>query len=157
MVDIQTLSIAVAAVSVVAGVIYYSFRLRNLVKTRQTDLVIRLYSHFGDVGYQQIWTKFITTDFKDYTHARALSTKVGREQFFTLVVVGNFFEGIGVLLHRKLLDVGTVSDLLPVTMTWEKLKPIAERVRKEVNSPHFFEWFEYLYNEIQKREQRLQH
>ena len=42
MVDIQTLSIAIASVSVVVGIIYYSFQIRNQTKARQTDLVMRL-------------------------------------------------------------------------------------------------------------------
>jgi len=45
MVDIQTISIVIAATSVVAGAIYYTFQVRHLVKTRQTDLVIRLHAN----------------------------------------------------------------------------------------------------------------
>ncbi len=46
MVDIQTVSIAVASASVVAGIIYYSLQIRNQTRARQTDLIIRLYSLF---------------------------------------------------------------------------------------------------------------
>jgi hypothetical protein len=38
---------------------------------------------------------------------------------------------------------------------WEKLKPITEGMRKHYNLPELFKWFEYLYEETQKREQRL--
>jgi len=69
-------------------------------------------------------------------------------------MVANFFEGAGVLLHRKLADIGTIADLLPVEMTWEKMKPIVEGMRKQFNEPRFYEWFEYLYNEMKKREQQ---
>lgn len=53
MVDVQTISVAIASASVVAGVIYYSLQVRhqNLQiqqqnKMRQTDLVIRLLLSF---------------------------------------------------------------------------------------------------------------
>ena len=47
MIDISSVSVVVAAASVVAGVIYYSFQLRNQTKMRQTDLVMRLYSTYS--------------------------------------------------------------------------------------------------------------
>ncbi|NIO38531.1 hypothetical protein GTO27_12665, partial [Candidatus Bathyarchaeota archaeon] len=71
--------------------------------------------------------------------------------------LGIFFEGIGVLLRRKLIDIELVDDLFtaPVKLTWEKVKPIAEELRKR-GLLTAWEWFEYLYNELQKREQALQ-
>jgi hypothetical protein len=72
--------------------------------------------------------------------------------------IGWFFEGVGVLLHKKLIDIALVDDLFssPIKISWEKLKPIAEGERKLRNRPQIWEWWEYLYNEMQKREQKLQ-
>jgi len=39
---------------------------------------------------------------------------------------------------------------------WEKSKPVFEGARKQYDQPKWAECFEYLYNEMQKREQRLQ-
>jgi hypothetical protein len=36
------------------------------------------------------------------------------------------------------------------------MKPLADGMRKEYHNPGFFEWFEYLYDEMKKREQKLQ-
>ena len=47
-------------------------------------------------------------------------------------------------------------DLFPIEIMWEKLKPLVEGMRKQTNVPGYFEWFEYLYNEIKKRQQKLQ-
>jgi len=47
MVDIQTVSIAIASASVVAAGIYYVFHLRNQTRARHTELVMRLFSIFG--------------------------------------------------------------------------------------------------------------
>lgn len=44
MIDIQTISIAIASASVVIGMIYYIFQIRHQTKVRQTDLIMRLYS-----------------------------------------------------------------------------------------------------------------
>lgn len=41
-------------------------------------------------------------------------------------------------------------------MTWKKLKPIVEEIRKQWNEPRIYEMFEYAYNELQKRWQGQQ-
>ena len=72
--------------------------------------------------------------------------------------VGVFFEGIGVLVKRKLVNMDLVDDLLSsdIVSTWEKMKPLAEGIRKRFAHPQALEWFEYLCNEMKKREQKLQ-
>ena len=71
--------------------------------------------------------------------------------------IGIFFEGLGVLLHRKLISIDLVDDLFsgPIKTTWDKMKDNIIEARKEQDQQTIFEWFEYLYGEMQKREQRL--
>jgi hypothetical protein len=69
-------------------------------------------------------------------------------------MVGMFYEGIGVLLHRKLVDVDLIRELFAVRRVWEKMKPIVNGVREEYHHQQYYEWFEYLYNEMKQREQR---
>jgi hypothetical protein len=152
MVDIQTVSIAIASASVVAGVIYYSLMIRQQTKTRQTDLVIRLYTAFGSKEMRQTWEKVTTREDMDFDKYQ--------EKFGLTDVneIGWFFEGVGVLLHKKLVDISVVDDLFssPIKISWEKLKPVAEGERKQFGRPQIWEWWEYLYNEMKKREQQLQ-
>jgi hypothetical protein len=70
MVDVQTVSIAIASASVVAGVIYYSLMIRQQTKTRQTDLVIRLYTAFGNKEMRQTWEKVTTRENMDFDKYR---------------------------------------------------------------------------------------
>ncbi len=151
MLDIPSISAIVAAVGVIIGVVFAVLQLRDLVKTRQTDLVIRLYSTMESREFQEAWDRFMKGEYKDLDDFERKYSVEGYE-------VGIFFEGIGVLLHRKLIDIGLVDDLFSsfVKMTWEKMKPLAEATRKKLNLPQMGEYFEYLYNELQKREQRLQ-
>ena len=68
--------------------------------------------------------------------------------------VSSFFEGIGILLHRKLVNIGLVDDLFreSVNLVWNKVKPILYEARKQSNLP-YGRWFENLYNEMKEREQ----
>jgi hypothetical protein len=152
MVDIQTVSVVVASASVVAGVIYYLFQIRLQTKVRQTDLVIRLYTTFASTEMRQTWERVRTREDLDF---EAYQEKYGLSD---VDETGWFFEGVGVLLHRKLIDIAVVDDLFssPIKISWEKLKPIALGERKQSGRPQIWEWWEYLYNEMQKRERKLQ-
>jgi len=154
MLDIQTLSVTIAAVSVVAGIVYYSFQIRNQTKARQSDLVIRLYTGFSTKEFQEADLKVLNTEFKDYNDfvKKYGAFTSGKPIHKAILMVSSFFELIGVLLYRKLIDAGMVENLFSVRIRWEKLKPIAEELRKHYSEPRLYEWFEYLYNEMKKRE-----
>lgn len=151
MVDVQTISIAIASVSVVAGVVYYAIQIRHQSKLRQTDLVMRLFSHFGSKEFQESWQKILSSEFKDYDDYVKKYVKADAWGVFML------FEGMGLLVHRKLVKIDVVDDLVsgPIKSTWDKMKPIIEGYRNQYNQPQFCEWFEFLYNEMENRGQRL--
>jgi hypothetical protein len=152
MLDIPSISAIVAAVGVLIGVVFTVLQLRDLVKTRQTDLIMRLYSRFGSEGFQK------TLDKVGRREALSLHDYEEKYGLAEWVAVGTFFEGIGILLHRKLIDIGLVDDLFtsPVNMAWDTMKDSIVEARKEFRQPTIFEWFEYLYGEMKKREQKLQ-
>ena len=155
MVDIlllQTVPIAIASASVVAGVIYYTLQLRHQIKQRQTDLVMKLYSAFGSKEFLKTWEDVVKREARDY------DDYMKRYGWTDVLEIGLFFEGIGILLHRKLISIELVDDLFsdPINMTWKRMKDFTIEARKIRNTPSIFEWFEYLYNEMKKREQQLQ-
>ena len=152
MLDIPSISAIVAAVGVMVGVTLAYLEVRTLVKQRQTDLVIRLYSTMGSREFQEAWDKISTREYKDF------NSYIEKYGLLEVNELGIFFEGIGVLLRRKLIDIGLVDDLFtgPIKMFWEKTKPVIEDARKQLNYPEYGEYNEYLYNEMQKREQSLQ-
>jgi len=149
MVDISTVSIVIASAGVFVAAVYYIFQIRHQTKLRQTDLVMRLYSTFGSKDFQEAYRGLFEVEFKDYDDFL-------KKRYKRLHEVGILFEGIGILLNRKLVDIGLVDDLFSgvVKAIWEKIEPVVEGDRKRYNWPQMYEWFEYLYNELQKREQR---
>jgi len=157
MVDIQTVSIMLASASVIAGVIYYALQIRHQSKVRQTDLVMRLYDKFGSTEFQKAYQMIMGLEYEDYADYRK-RYGTNAEVKAAGTTVNNFFEGIGLLVKRKLISIGLVDDLLggAIQVTWEKRKPIIEGSRQRTSRPRLWEWFEYLYNEMQKREQQLQ-
>jgi len=147
-VDIQTLSIAVASASVVAGVVYYALQLRHQTRIRKTDLLVRLYSTMTNKDWLEAWEKFNDRGILSYDDYKE---KYGFVEFNEVYLL---FDEIGSLLQKGLIDI----DLMPfgagqAKVTWEKIKPILEVARKRFNEPKMGQGSEYLYNEIKKREQ----
>jgi len=127
------------------GVVLTVVELRNLVKQRKTDLVTNLYSIYSSEGFQKEWHTFMreeTSDLKTYQEKFAL-------EFPPSAV---FFNEIGILLEKKLIDVDLVNGLFGgvIPRYWKKLKPFLENCRMELNQPRLGRGLEYLCNEIQK-------
>jgi len=159
MVDISSVSVVVAAASVVAGVIYYSFQLRNQTKIRQTDLVMRLYSTYSSKEFYEAMTKFMMMEFEDYNDYKKKYAPTGfpeKPEALAFATVSVFFNGVGILLYMKLIDINLTARLFPTApiYTWEKMKPIIEGFRKE-GYPQLYAEYEYLYNEMKKRGQQV--
>ena len=151
MVDVTTLSVVIAATSVVIGVVLAVLELRNVVKSRQTDLTMRLHSTWTKEEMVKPFLKVMNLEYEDYTDFKQKygSFLTENPEQIALIAVINHFESMGYLMQHKMIDYGLVG-LLPVGMTWEKIKPIVDGIREQFKDPKFYETFEYLYNELQK-------
>ena len=156
-VDITEISAMVAAAGVLVGVIYYILDIRNQAKKRQTDLTMRMYTSWVSEEMTKPFLKVWNLEFTDYNDfKKKYGTYLSdNPENAALLSVINSFTIVGLLLQKKLVDPEILSHL-PVSMTWNKVKPIVEGVRRETNDQNWYEEFEYLYNEVKKREQKLQ-
>jgi hypothetical protein len=153
-VDVSTVSVMVASAGVLVAAAYYVLQMRHQTKLRQTDMVMRLYTTFGSPEFQKASLKMRDMELADYDDYRK-RYESDVESKTAWLSVAAFFEGIGVLVHKKLIDISLVDDLFstPVIIGWEKIEHLVESERKHRSRPQIWEWFEYLYNEIKKREQ----
>jgi hypothetical protein len=151
MVDIQTVSIAVASASVVLAAIYYVFQVRHQTKIRQTDLLTRLYSIMVSKDWLEAWQKVQSREALNY------GDYLEKYGFVELNEIFVFFDQLGRLMKKGLIDI----ELIPLTygqvsVTWEKIKPVLEGSRKRYNAPKHGEYAEYLCSELKKIEQKLE-
>ena len=155
MVDIlllQTVSIVLASASVVAGVVYYALQLRHQAKTRTTDLALRLDAIWYTKDFIEWYTIVRERDPKEY------ETWVGDNprKWVAESQINNFYSTLGFLLYKKLVNIEFACELFNPVPFWERMRVLVEKVRKETNNEHAFEWFEYLYNRAKKRRERLE-
>ena len=154
MVDIVEISAVVAAAGVLIGAVYYVLEMREQTRSRKTDLVMRLYDRFSSSEFQEVWHTFRTSDYEKYDDI----FETPKELFMAINQVSLFFEGVGILLKRKLANIEIVDDLFGETVVraWESAKMPIMKARNQLNDPESYYYFEYLYNEMKKRKQKLQ-
>jgi hypothetical protein len=158
MAGITEISAVVAAAGVLVGVAYYILDLRHQDRLRRTDLVIRLSSYVLERDFVEAVMDIFGAEFKDYDDfVNKYGMLFSKEQIpMSFLLVANFCEQLGVLFRNKLIDISLISQLFSIPELWEKMKPIIEGVRNEEHHQGYFEWFEYLYDEMKKTEQKLQ-
>ena len=156
--DIPSISAIVAATGVIIGVVLAVLELRDLVKQRQTDLMMRLYLAWGSEEYKKGFGPFLGLEIKDYdSFAKKYGTITSPERSPIWTDIDRytwFFNGIGYLVYHNFADIEQVEDLFyGVGVIWEKTKPLVEAWRKQLNIPKSNRWLEYLSDEMKKREQ----
>jgi hypothetical protein len=153
--DVAVVSIVIACVSIVVATILAVLQLRNWSRTRQAQLFMELYEQFYTPEFHRRWmeTVYILQD-EDLFDSDGVPTflKGEIETFVETTAICSFFEGIGVLVNRKLIDIVLVAELMstPILFVWERISKNVEHTREILGRPQIYEWFEYLYREIQR-------
>jgi hypothetical protein len=150
-VDIQTASIAIASAGVLIAASYYILQIRHQNRLRQTDLLVRVFSTMINKDWLEAWEKVRDRENLEYGKYKEKYGFVEANQVYLL------YDELGRLLQKGLIDI----NLLPletgqIINAWEKLSFVLEGSRKKFNEPRLGSGFEYLYNEVKKREQQLQ-
>ena len=170
MIDLQTISVVIAATGVTIATIYYTLTLRNTQKvrelslraqeqaleTRQAQFFWGLFEIWRSPEFRTQWHKIRALEWRDFND---FSEKYGEERDIEAISAFSstmtFFEGIGVLVKRKLIDISLVHDLLATSIlwTWEQYEPIFKGDREYFQRPQMWDDFESLYNMVKKIEQ----
>jgi hypothetical protein len=165
MIELSVIRDLVAIFGVIAGFTYYVMTVRNSqrmqkmqLETRQAQLFMQIFNRFQEVEFRNNINEIITREWEDYDdHVK----KYGRYTNPTAQAVSAstalFFEGLGVLLKRGLLDIDIVGELMstPVRIYWEKVSPVIMGMRDRMKREAVMESAEYLYEEMMKRDVRL--
>jgi hypothetical protein len=101
---------------------------------------------------QEAVSRVCSIEYKDYDDY--MEKYADKPEHTMLKMLGNYFEGIGILLNRKLVDAEIVHDFWGdiIKSTWEKVRPMISDWRKDSGDVNTFKFWEYLYNQMKKRE-----
>lgn len=147
---IQRVLAIAAPAAVTIGVIIALLQLRNQNRLRQLEIVMRLYSTFGQETFTRHDNRAASWDYASYEESRERGSP---EDAPALFVVGVFFENMGLLLKRRSPPIELLDDLLssPILESWPKIRPTAIGLRQEQGLPAWFEWHEFLHEAMAQR------
>jgi hypothetical protein len=145
----RVLSLA-ASLALITGVLVALLQLRNQQRLRELEIVMRLYSTFGEENFVRHFRRVSGWQYETYA---AYQQRSDPEDYISLMVVSVFFENMGLLLKREFAPITLLDDLLsgPVLHAWPKVAPVWAGLREEHSQPSWAEWFEFFHDAMRRR------
>jgi len=159
--DLLELAALMQAVGIIVGIVIALLQLRDLGKTRKADLLMELYATYRTKDFNRDYMEILHHSWKDvfdWIEVRdgwPIAKNLQMASIWLSVLL--YFEGVGVLLNRKMIDIALVDDLLSseILLLWEKMGPAVKALRVRTNLPQLYEHFEHLYEKMKRRDQEL--
>jgi hypothetical protein len=169
MVDAQTIGVLVTAASVTVAAIYYMFTLRTnqrnykvTLDTRQAQLFMQLFDRFSGsefaLNYGKIRYEFCPKfnnnpeELNKFIYQNT-NEKFNPEVFLPFHQLTLFFDGVGVLVQKDLINMDLVERLFSdrIIWFWTMIKPRIVYSR-ESQGPQLYANIEWLYHEMIRRQ-----
>ena len=171
MVDVQTATVVIAGISIIIGVMNSILSNRKAdqqrqteIETRQAELFMQMYRDWCAPEFRRAMQTMVEehswTDIEDFR--RKYGSNVDPEGYLDIYTrQAVFYEGIGVLVEKGLIDIDLVDRLIRNTtlLFWEKVGPVflEDRKTQRVKNPDMhpvWDSTEYLYNMMKQRVQQ---
>ena len=157
---VEPLLYMLAAIAILFAAAYNIFSLRNgermrraELRTKKAELLWSIYRRWDDSDFLRAWNEVSAWQWKDYDDYMArYGPGSDPENEVKRGMIGIYFESVGVLLKRGLIDVFEVDDMMSgyIIAYWAKFSPVMAEFRKRNNRPEAGEHIEYLYREVKK-------
>jgi hypothetical protein len=151
--DIQTISVVIASASVIGSAVYYMLETRHQRRERQTASIIQLSPWFNlnAKEIQEAITNVCSAEYANYEDY--LAKYDGRPEQTSLKLLGNYFEGVGLLVYMKLVELDIVFNFWGdiAQSVWDGNEEVIHGMRKDVGTEFTFQYWEFLVKEVKKR------
>jgi len=147
---LQTMSIVISSLGMIIALTYYALQIRNQNTTRQAQLLMQINNQLREEKFQNYLVEMRLWEAEDYDDMmeKYLNPEAQAKQNY----VTSFFEGVGLLVERKLLDPKLVYDLMATYLFnyWNKAGKFLEEFRVRANRPEVWKKTENLYKLMMK-------
>lgn len=172
MVEASLIYGAIQTIGVLIGVMIAVIEIRHMrqtrdteLETRQAQLFMQFYDQFRTRDFQREWTDITRIwEWRDYDEfVEKYGPQTNPEAYSSMMSVGNYFDGVGMLVRRKLIDMSFVEEMFSthIIVFWRKIAPIIKEARERQLTPHapprphIWEMVEYLYDEVIRYEEEM--
>jgi len=182
-ITLQTIGILLTAVTVSIAAVYYTMTLRytrrnqeltlrsqeQAKETRQAQLLMQIYETYRSSEFRLLAEEIINQEWTDYDDFWERYGPINNPGVWSKWgSVAAFFNGVGVLLKKELIDIDLVEELISnqAFVLWVRMEPILTGWRENIVSRRFgeeaaskkyeaYSGFDYLIQELRKREQEF--
>lgn len=170
--DIQTVTVVIAGISVIIGVINSILSNRKAeqqrqteIETRQAELLMQVYDRWSAKDFRRDSFEILTRWSWDNTEDmwRRFGPAGNLDDIIKFTTQASFYTSVGVLVEQGLIDINLVDKQLHnnIVLNWEKLEPIITEWRNRLqptvgtqSEPRLmYEYWERLYHRIQHIDQ----
>ena len=144
---LQSLELCIVTIGVVGGL----YQLRMMRTTRERESALELLRSFMSPEVSRAMnTLFSLPDGLDLAGLKASAG----ERFDDVFYVSTAFESIGILVHRRELDIRLVDDFYsgPILLFWRKCGPAMKEIRAANERETIAEWCEWLADRLSANE-----
>jgi hypothetical protein len=127
--------------------------IRRQRRMRQTESIIRL-SPWFNMNAEKIQEAISNVCSTEYTNYKDYLKKyAGKPEQKSLKLLGNYFEGVGLLVNMKLVEMDIVFNFWGdvAESVWDNNEELINGLRKDVGTSWTFEYWEFLVKEFKKR------
>jgi hypothetical protein len=145
-------------IALIVGIVYYLIIMRNSqrnqkiqIETRQAQLFMQIFTRQYDVDQRRNLHLVTHLEYKNYDDFIEKYGAVNNpDVYFRFSSLCTYFEGVGVLVKRNLVDPSIVDDLMSgrIIEFWEAVSPYILAFRERTGDYEAIEHVEYLYTII---------
>lgn len=133
----------VGVVIVVGGLYFALLQMRQTRKQRRELAAIELFRFFGNARFSAAYQKILSMP----DGISAADIRQGEKRLDdAAMLISTTMENIGVMTFQRIVPFTVVNNLIgsSVVILWRKLEPWANALRRDIDSPYAFEWFQWL-------------
>jgi hypothetical protein len=140
-----------STLAIVAAGIFAGVQLRLYNKQRARESALQLVHSFRTPEFLSAVN--IVFDLPEGLSKKELEDRLGDKLVHVLVMFGTL-ESLGILIYRREIDIQLVEDFFSgiIILSGKKLGRYLVEVREASNRQTYYEWFQWLYQQLEKRE-----
>ena len=149
--DFKTLLDLIATTFIVVAAVFALLQLRHMQTQRARESALQMLHSFQTPEFLSAIN--IVFELPDGLSKKDIDARLGDKVTCLLVLFGTF-ESLGILVFRRNMDIRLVEDLLSgiLIMSGRKLKNYLKEMRALSNRQTYYEWCQWLIEQVEKRE-----
>lgn len=151
--EINTVLGLISTFAIVVGLFFAGVQLRQLNKQRIREYALQLLHSFQTLEFQN--AAMIVFELPEGLTKKEIEERLGNKLTTVLSMLG-ILESLGILIYRREIDINLVEDFISglIIHAGRKFKNFVKEMREITDRETYFEWFQWMFEQIEKRESK---